>query len=228
MRRRRISIGVGDGDMRIGRAALAASCLVVGVLGLAAVEPGAPGPSDTAPPASPSADPPAGSLLIASAQIQDPRFYHAVILLLRHNGDGAFGIIINHPLAEQSIAKLLAATGEDAAGIDGSIRVFEGGPVQPELGFLVHSADYHRAETMAVDGKVAMTASKDALRDVSRHQGPTKFFFALGYAGWGAGQLEGEVARKDWFTIPEDPALVFDEDRDAVWDKALARRGQDL
>jgi putative transcriptional regulator len=213
--------------MRIGRAALAACCMAAAALGLAAVEPAPPAP-DTAPQEAQSADPPAGDLLIASAQIGDPRFFHAVILLLRHDKDGAFGIVINHPLAEETIAALLEGAGEDTAGIEGSIRVFEGGPVQQELGFLIHSADYHRAETMAVDGKVAMTASKDALKDLGRHQGPRKYLFALGYTGWGPGQLEAEIARNDWFTMVEEPALVFDEDRGAVWDKALARRGQEL
>jgi putative transcriptional regulator len=213
--------------MRIGRTTLVACCLAVAALGLAATEPGAPLTPD-APPQQPSADPPPGDLLIASAQIGDPRFHHAVVLLLRHDKDGAFGIIINHPLAEERIAKLLEATGDDAAGVDGSVRVFLGGPVQPELGFLIHDADYRRAETMMVDDKVAMTGSKDSLRDIGQHKGPRKYLFALGYTGWGPGQLEAEIARNDWFTVPEDPALVFDEDRDTVWDKALARRGRDL
>jgi len=213
--------------MAFGRAAAMAACLAAAVFCLAAVEPGpvpeAPSANDSAP-----AGPAAGDLLIASAQIQDPRFYHAVVLLVRHDNDGAFGIIVNHPLAQETVAKLLDAMGEDSTGVEGSIRVFEGGPVQPESGFLIHSAEYHRARTLSVDGKVALTASKDSLRDIGRHEGPQKFLFALGYAGWGAGQLEGEIARRDWFTIPEDPALVFDEDSDKVWDRALARRGQDL
>jgi putative transcriptional regulator len=158
--------------MRIGRAALAACCVAVAALGLAATEPGAPLTPDA--PQVQSADPPPGDLLIASAQIGDPRFHHAVVLLLRHDKDGAFGIIINHPLAEERIAKLLEATGDDPAGVDGSVRVFLGGPVQPELGFLLHSADYRRAETMMVDGKVAMTGSKDSLRDIGQHKGPRK------------------------------------------------------
>lgn len=211
--------------MRIGRAALAACCVAAAALSLAAVEPGAP---PSAPQQAPSADPPAGNLLIASSQLQDPRFYHAVVLLLRHDKDGAFGIVINHPLAEETIAKLLESTGEDAAGVEGTIRVFMGGPVQQDLGFLIHSAEYNRAETMAVDGKVAMTASKDAVRDIGQHKGPQNYLFALGYTGWGPGQLEGEIARNEWFSMVEDPALVFDEDRGALWDKALARRGQEL
>jgi putative transcriptional regulator len=217
----------GSGDMVIGRAAAMGLGLAVAMLGLGAIEappsPDAPAPGDSIP-----ADPPPGQLLIASARIGDPRFYHAVILILQHTQDGAFGIVINHPLASETIASLLAATGDIDKTVEGKIPVFAGGPVQPDLGFLVHSAEYHRAETLAVDGKVAMTASKEALKDIGRHQGPKKFFFALGYAGWGAGQLEGEIARKDWFTTPEDPTLVFDEDSSKIWDRALTRRQQEL
>jgi putative transcriptional regulator len=209
----------------IRRAAMMALGLIAAAFGLAAVEPTplSPAPENAAP-----ADPPPGNLLIASAQIQDPRFYHAVVLILQHTKDGAFGIVINHQLASEKIATLLAATGDDDKTVEGTIPVFGGGPVQPELGFVVHSADYRTADTMPVDGKVAMTASKEALKDIGHGKGPKKCFFAFGYSGWGAGQLEGEIARNDWFTAPEDSALVFDDDRDTVWDKALAKRGQDL
>lgn len=213
----------------IGRTAALALALVAGLLGFAAVEPAA-APTPDKPSASdgPPADPPAGDLLIASAQIQDPRFYHAVILILRHDAGGAFGIVVNHPLADKTVASLLAAAGDDDKTVEGSIPVYSGGPVQPELGFLVHSAEYRRAETLEIDGKVAMTASKDALRDIGHHLGPKRFFFAFGYAGWGAGQLEAEIERKDWFITPEDPALVFDEDSGKIWDRALSRRQQEL
>jgi putative transcriptional regulator len=208
----------------IRRASLMVFCLVAAALGLAAVEPTplSPAPENAAP-----ADPPSGNLLIASTQIQDPRFYHAVVLILQHTSDGAFGIIINHKLATESIATLLAAAGDNDKSVEGTIPVFSGGPVQTELGFVVHSADYRTADTMRVDGKVAMTASKEVLKDIGHGKGPKKYFFAFGYAGWGAGQLEGEIARNDWFTATEDSALVFDDDRDAVWDKAIAKRGQD-
>ncbi|HWB50870.1 MAG TPA: YqgE/AlgH family protein [Stellaceae bacterium] len=209
----------------IRHAMLAALCVAATVLGLAAVDP-APHPPDAGD--APSAEPQRGQLLIASAHIQDPRFYHAVVLLLRHNQDGAFGIIVNHPIADEPVAALLAATGDDDTSVEGTISVVTGGPVQLERGFVVHSAEYRRAETMAVDGKVAMTASKEALRDIGHHRGPKKYFFAFGYAGWGPGQLEGEMARRDWFAVPEDADLVFDDDRSQVWDHALARRGQEL
>jgi putative transcriptional regulator len=170
----------------------------------------------------------AGQLLIAAPTIGDPRFAHTVILMLRHDKEGAFGIVINRPVGERSIATLLEATGDNDPDVVGSVQVFAGGPVQPELGFVVHSAEYRRTETLDVDGHVAMTASREVLRDIGHHQGPKKSLFALGYAGWGPGQIEGELARRDWFTTPEEPRLVFDDDRSELWDEAMARRTRDL
>ncbi len=170
----------------------------------------------------------AGQLLIAAPTIGDPRFAHTVILLVRHDKEGALGIVINRPVGERSIADLLEATGHDDAGVAGILRVFAGGPVQPELGFVVHSAEYRRAETVDVDGRVAMTASRQVLLDIGHNQGPEKTLFALGYAGWGPGQLDGELAHHDWFTTPEEPKLVFDDDRDHLWEDAMARRTREL
>ncbi len=173
----------------------------------------------------PVADPPAGQLLIASAEIQDPRFARSVILLLRHDSSGAFGIIINHPLGKRPLAALLES--QDST-VEGTIRVFLGGPVQPQLGFVIHSTEYRRPETLVVGDQLAMTANREVLRDIGHHRGPAKYLFALGYAGWGAGQLEGEIANHGWFTAPAEPELVFDTERDAVWDKALARRTREM
>ena len=169
-----------------------------------------------------------GQLLIAAPTIGDPRFAHAVVLMVRHDKEGAFGIVINRPVGERSIADLLEATGKDDTEVAGIVRVFAGGPVQPELGFVVHSAEYRRTETVDVDGRVAMTASRQILLDIGHSQGPEKALFALGYAGWGPGQLEGELARNSWFTTPEEPKLVFDDDRGNLWDEAMARRTREL
>ena len=170
----------------------------------------------------------AGQLLIAAPTIGDPRFAHTVILMVRHDKEGALGIVINRPVGERSIAALLEATGHDNAEVAGILRVFAGGPVQPELGFVVHSAEYHRAETVDVDGRVAMTASRQVLLDIGHNEGPKKSLFALGYAGWGPGQLEDELARHNWFTTPEEPKLVFDDDRGNLWEDAMARRTREL
>jgi putative transcriptional regulator len=167
----------------------------------------------------------AGQFLIATPAMRDPRFDHAVILMLRHDQDGAFGIVINRPVGQRPLADLLGTKDTAAAG---NIQVFVGGPVQPNIGFVVHSSEYHRAETLDVDGRVAMTSSLEVLRDIAEKKGPAKTLIAFGYAGWAPGQLEGELARNVWYTAPEDPALVFDDDRDKVWEHATGRRTQDL
>jgi putative transcriptional regulator len=170
----------------------------------------------------------AGQLLVAAPSMGDPRFNQAVILMARHDKNGAFGIVINRPVGERPLASLLAALGEKDEGVAGSVRVFAGGPVQPEIGFVVHSAEYRRAGTIVVDTRVAVTSTREILRDIARKQGPQKSLLAFGYAGWGPGQLDGEMALRAWFTAEEDLDLVFDLDRAKVWDEAMKRRTQDL
>ena len=169
-----------------------------------------------------------GQLLVASPTMGDPRFVQTVILMVRHDRNGALGIVINRPLGDRPLAKLLEALGDKEAGVTGTVRIFAGGPVQPEIGFVLHSADYHRADTVDIDGHVAMTSSREILRDIGNQRGPSKSLIAFGYAGWAPGQLAGELAHGFWFTTPQDAKLVFDDDRDAVWDHAMKRRTQDL
>ena len=180
------------------------------------------------PPASPPAGSLTGQLLVATPRMGDPRFYHTVILMVRDNADGSMGIVINRPVGERPLAEILKAVGDDTRGAEGKIQVFAGGPVQPQLGFIVHTADYRREGTIAVDEHVAVTADRQVLEDIGHHKGPGKSLFAFGYAGWGAGQLAREMARRDWYTAPDDLALVFDLDRDRVLDEAVARRTRDL
>ena len=163
----------------------------------------------------------AGQLLVATPQMSDPRFRQTVILMVKHNKDGAFGIVLNRPLGEMPVAKLLDSLGIDSKGADGQVRLFAGGPVEPEVGFIVHSTDYHRADTTDIDGRVAMTADPQVLRDIGGRKGPRQSLVAFGYAGWGPRQLEGELSLGAWFTMPEDPKLVFDTDRDKLWDEAM-------
>jgi putative transcriptional regulator len=169
-----------------------------------------------------------GQLLIAAPTIGDPRFAHTVILMVRHDKEGAFGIVVNRPVGQRSITSLLEATGDSDPDATGSVRVFAGGPVQPELGFVIHSAEYRREATIDIDGRVAMTVSRQILRDIGHNQGPEKSLFAFGYAGWGPAQLESEIARHDWFTAPEEPNLIFDDDRGNLWEDAMARRTREL
>jgi putative transcriptional regulator len=164
-----------------------------------------------------------GQLLIAAPDLHQPAFDHAVILLAQHSREGALGIVINHPVDKQPIASLLAAFGADASGVTASVRVFFGGPVDPGVGFVVHSADYHHADTVDIDGRVALSAAVDVLRDIGLGRGPSKSLVAFGYAGWAPSQLEDEIRQGVWVTVPEDPALVFDDDRAKVWADALTR-----
>ena len=170
----------------------------------------------------------AGQVLIASPGLGDPRFDHTVILMVRHSAGGALGIVLNHPLGERPLASLLDDIGEKNSGATGSLRIFSGGPVQPEIGFVLHSTDYHRPETVDIGGRVAMTSSREILRDIASQHGPQMKLVAFGYAGWAANQLEGELAQRAWFTGAADSKLIFEEDRDKVWDDAMAHRTQDL
>lgn len=170
----------------------------------------------------------AGQLLIASPRMGDPRFDQTVILIVRHSQEGAVGLVLNRPLGERPLASILATLGEKENAANRSVRVFAGGPVAPQIGFVIHSPDYRRAETVDIDGRVAVTSTPEILRDIGHDRGPQKSLVLFGYAGWASGQLEGELASGAWFIAPEEPALVFDEDREKLWERAMARRTQDL
>lgn len=163
----------------------------------------------------------AGQLLIASPDLGDP-FRHAVILMAQHNRDGALGIVINHPLATRPIATVLEALGADSHDVTGSVPIFFGGPVGMTNAFVVHSADYRRDRSLDIDGRVALSDGIGVLRDIGLGKGPAKSLVALGYAGWGPSQLDDEIARGAWLSVPETPQLVFDDDRAKVWTDAIA------
>jgi putative transcriptional regulator len=171
----------------------------------------------------------AGLFLIATPEMGDPRFRETVVLMVQHNNDGAFGIVINRQTGERSLASVLSALGINEPSAQGNVRLYAGGPVQTDIGFVVHSGDYRRAETMAVAGSsVAVTSSPEVLRDMALRRGPQKSLLAFGYAGWGPGQLERELDQRGWFTAPLDTKLLFDAAPESVWEQALARRTRDL
>ncbi len=167
-----------------------------------------------------------GQLLVASPRMGDPRFQRTVVLMIRHDKKGALGITINRPLGVRPLAMVLENLGDTAPPGAATVRIFAGGPVQTEIGFVIHSADYDRQETLRINTDLAVTASPDVLRDMARSQGPKKVLVAFGYAGWAAGQLEAELARDDWLIATADPVLVFDTPRERLWEEAMARRAQ--
>jgi putative transcriptional regulator len=169
-----------------------------------------------------------GQLLVATSDMRDPRFRETVILMVRHTKDGAMGLVINRPAGDQRLSRILQDLGDDGDNAAGSVPIYVGGPVQPELGFILHTTDYRRAGIIDVTGDIAVTATKEIVRDIVAGSGPKKFMLIFGYAGWGQGQLEGELARGSWYTAPLDLPLVFDLDRDMVWERAVERRTRDL
>jgi putative transcriptional regulator len=171
----------------------------------------------------------AGQLLVAAPSMGDPRFDRTVILMVAHDQNGALGIVVNRLIGERPIATLLQRLGEtDTSSVAGNVRVFSGGPVQPGVGFVIHSTDYRRAQTLAIDARVAVTSSREILRDIGSGSGPKQSLIAFGYAGWGPGQLEGEMKNRVWVTAPVEPRLIFEEDRDKLWEAVFALRTQDL
>ena len=166
----------------------------------------------------------AGQLLVADPSMSDPYFERTVILIVQHSPSGSVGIVINKPIGETSIASLFEALNQK--GGDVAVRVFSGGPVHPEAGFVVHSPDYRRPETVAVNDRLSMTSSLDILRDIAAKKGPAKILVAFGYTGWGPDQLEREIEIQAWGVAEADPQLIFDEDRDKVWDQAWKHRTQ--
>ena len=170
----------------------------------------------------------AGQLLVAAPWMGDPRFERTVILVVEHGPGGALGIVINKPIGEQPLSSILKALGQKDGDVTGSVPIFSGGPVQPELGFVVHSTDYHRQETVALTDRLSLTSSVAILRDIGDKRGPAKILVAFGYAGWRPDQLEHEIEEHAWETAEADPILVFDEDRDNVWEEARKHSAEHL
>ncbi|MDD5558780.1 YqgE/AlgH family protein [Candidatus Methylomirabilis sp.] len=166
----------------------------------------------------------AGQLLVAKDELRDPRFVRSVIYLLHHDANGAMGLILNRPVGEASLSELLKDAGLEGTGVKGKIRVHFGGPVDPGLGFVLHTADYKIEGTKVVKNGIAVTAQPEILRAIGARTGPHKSLFALGYAGWAPSQLEAEIKAGAWEIVPADEALVFDENAETKWERALARR----
>jgi putative transcriptional regulator len=148
--------------------------------------------------------------------------------MVRHDLKGAMGIVINRPFGARPLGALLEALGEPHSDATGEMQLFIGGPVQPEFAFVLHTPDYRQPDTIDIGGRLALTASRAVLRDIATSSGPSKSLLAFGYAGWAPNQLEAELAHGAWVTAPADQALVFDEERDKVWERAMERRTRDL
>lgn len=169
-----------------------------------------------------------GKLLIAMPGMGDPRFEKSVVYLCAHSAQGAMGLIVNKPAPGIKLDDLLEQL-KIARG-DGSrdVRVYFGGPVEHGRGFVLHSGEYEMQEqTLRVDPEFGMTATLDILQDMARGDGPSLGILALGYSGWGPGQLEGELTDNGWLTCDATPEIVFQLEDDEKWIAALRSLGID-
>jgi putative transcriptional regulator len=170
----------------------------------------------------------AGQLLVATPEMPDPRYRRTVVVVVRHSTDGGFGIVINRPTGDVPLANLLELIGEKKEKKDEniSVRLYTGGPVQPEIFFVLHSSEYHRPETTDLAADVATTASRQIFRDIAAGVGPRKYLIAFGSVAWAPGQLEGQMSTKGWSTAPLDSKLTFDAARDRLWELVFERSRQ--
>ena len=166
----------------------------------------------------------AGQLLVARTELRDPRFIRTVVYLVQHDAGGAMGLILNRPIGEASLSELLEQARVEGTGVNGKILVHFGGPVEPGRGLVLHTADYKIEGTQVVKDGIAVTARPEILRAMGTGTGPRKSLFALGYAGWTSGQLETEIKAGSWEIVPADKTLVFDENAETKWERAMARR----
>ncbi|MEQ8194995.1 MAG: YqgE/AlgH family protein [Rhodospirillales bacterium] len=168
-----------------------------------------------------------GQLLVAMPGMPDPRFSKTVIYMCAHNSEGAMGLVVNRPIESLSFPDLLEQLGIGTDQMNQQIRVLFGGPVESGRGFVLHSSDYRQEATMPVDEKVALTATVDILKAIAGGVGPNQSLLALGYAGWGPGQLDGEIKANGWLNVDADDSLVFDDGLDTKWERALKKIGID-
>lgn len=170
----------------------------------------------------------AGQLLMAMPNMRDARFARTVIYVCAHNSDGAMGLVINRLVGSVTFPDLLQQLGIDAEHVAEEIRVHFGGPVESGRGFVLHSGEYEHDTTLKVADEVALTATVDILQDIAGGQGPRRSLLALGYAGWGPGQLDSEIQANGWLHVAADEELVFDEALDDKWERAIAKLGVDI
>ena len=164
-----------------------------------------------------------GQLLIAMPAMADERFAQSVIYLCAHTPEGAMGLVLNRPVARPTFEELLKQLKVDPVPPAREIRMYAGGPVDSGRGFVLHTADWTGNGSLMVDDGVALTASLDVLKVIAEGSGPRECLLALGYAGWGPGQLDRELQENAWLPVPADEALVFGGDHGTQWRRALAK-----
>lgn len=165
-----------------------------------------------------------GKLLVATEEMNDPRFIETVIYVVRHNAEGTLGLVVNRPVAKGPVADLLKGFGLPSEGAQGEIIVHYGGPVGQTQGFVLHSDEVLLESSIKTADGVAMTSDVKLIEAIARGKGPRQYVFLLGYAGWAPGQLEGELMANAWLVVPSDNTLIFGKDAEKKWRQATDKR----
>ncbi|MGH8456191.1 MAG: YqgE/AlgH family protein [Stenotrophobium sp.] len=165
--------------------------------------------------------------LVAMPGLEDENFDHSVTLMCEHSDEGAIGLVINRP-TELKLSEMMSQMGLDHGALDQELSVYWGGPVQPERGFVVHREPDGWESCMPMDGGLYITTSRDILRAIGLGEGPKDYIIVLGYAGWGAGQLESEILGNSWLNTPVDKAILFQTPARDRWQAATRLLGVDV
>ena len=167
-------------------------------------------------------------LLIAMPAMSDPNFFRSVTLMCQHNEEGAIGITINR-LSGFTLGEILQQLDISCEHEKiSSMTVLEGGPVSPDHGFVLHPPEGGFESSMRINDDIMVTTSRDILAAIATGNGPQQFLVALGYAGWGNGQLESEMRANAWLSTPADKAILFDSPLQNRWQQAVANLGVDI
>ena len=169
-----------------------------------------------------------GQLLVANPGMLDLRFAETVILICQHNSTGALGLVLNRPAGQIKFSKLLESLDITSSGINGDIQVRLGGPLETDTGFLMYTDENNSKNNLCNTSGVTVSSNKEALKKLGTEKRPNKLVLFLGYAGWGPNQLENELSSEDWFTVPADASILFDQDIKRLWKKVRAKHTIDL
>ena len=168
-----------------------------------------------------------GQFLISMPSLEDERFEKTVIYMCAHSKDGAMGIIINKKIDYDLYPDLLEQLGIDKPMLNKKLLIRYGGPVESGRGFVLHSDEVIQKETLAISKGIALTSTSEFFDDLSKGNGPKNSILALGYAGWGAGQIELELASNSWMVLEADSNFIFDESVNNKWKDAYKLLGVD-
>ena len=168
-----------------------------------------------------------GQIIVSMPSLEDERFYKTVIYMCAHSSEGSMGIIINKKIDYDLYPDLLEQLGIDKPLDKKKLFISYGGPIESGRGFVLHSDDMIRKETLNIDKGVALTSTAEFFDDLSIGKGPKNSILALGYAGWSPGQLEAEILQNSWMSLPVDTSFLFDDEVSRKWTQAYKIMGVD-